>query len=98
MCNVLEENYPDLLEDFFAAGARKVAFVDTLSEELKAQYQPLPDDAKIWTLMCRRATLETVLRRYVKAHSEVTIRNEVYVSDLLIEHNDQNEQLATGLA
>ena len=97
MCNVLEENYPDLLEDFFAAGARKVAFVDTLSEELKAQYQPLPDDAKIWTLMCRRATLETVLRRYVKAHSEVTIRNEVYVSDLLIEHNDQNEQLATGL-
>ena len=26
MCSVLEEHYPDLLKDFFAAGARKVAF------------------------------------------------------------------------
>ena len=31
MCSVLEEHYPDLLEDFFAAGARKVASL-TLSQ------------------------------------------------------------------
>jgi hypothetical protein len=35
MCSVLEEHYPDLLEDFFAAGARKVAFADTIQINLK---------------------------------------------------------------
>ena len=30
MCNMLEKNYPDLIEQFLAAGARKLSFSDML--------------------------------------------------------------------
>ena len=34
MCNLLQDNYPDLLEDFYAAGARRVGIREMLSPEL----------------------------------------------------------------
>ena len=76
MCSVLEENYPDLLERFFEAGARKVSFEDSIPDHLKPQYNPEPGDEKMWVLMCRRATMETVLRKYVTQTTKVTIRNQ----------------------
>ena len=62
MCNLLQDNYPDLLEDFYAAGARRVGFEEMLSAELEGKYTPEPGDERLWVLMCRRATIETVLR------------------------------------
>ena len=99
MCSVLEKHYPDLLEEFFAAGARKVAFADTIPEQLKAQYTPEPGDEKMWVLMCRRATMETVVRRYVEHNSTVHIENSKYVTQVFTEADTEHPQnrVATGI-
>ncbi len=99
MCSVLEQHYPDLLEDFFSAGARKVAFADTIPDALKDQYQPEPGDEKMWVLMCRRATMETVVRRYVERHSDVQIENAKYVTQIVTAADPENPQnfIATGI-
>jgi 2-polyprenyl-6-methoxyphenol hydroxylase-like FAD-dependent oxidoreductase len=75
MCNLIEENYPELLEEFYKAGARRVDFEDMLSPELSAQYNKAPGDEKLWVLLCRRATMETVMRRFVETFDNVTIVN-----------------------
>ncbi len=98
MCSVLEENYPDLLERFFEAGARKVSFEDSIPDHLKPQYNPEPGDEKMWVLMCRRATMETVLRTYVTQTTKVTIRNQVSVADIITEKNDSQEVFIRGLS
>ena len=99
MCSVLEEHYPDLLEDFFDAGARKVAFADTIPDQLKDQYEPEPGDEKMWVLMCRRATMETVVRRYVEHRSTVKIENSKYVTQVFTEADTEHPQdrIATGI-
>ena len=98
MCSVLEENYPDLLERFFEAGARKVSFEESIPDHLKPQYNPEPGDEKMWVLMCRRATMETVLRTYVIQTTKVTIRNQVSVADIITEKNDSQEVFIRGLS
>lgn len=85
MCNLLEENYPDLLEEFYAAGARRVEFTDMLSPELENKYVPAEGDEKLWVLMCRRAIIETVLRRYVARLEGIEILNGVHIDGLLTE-------------
>jgi 2-polyprenyl-6-methoxyphenol hydroxylase-like FAD-dependent oxidoreductase len=88
MCNLLRDNYPELLEQFYAAGARRVGFEDMLPPGLKATYQPAPGDERLWVMLCRRATMETVIRRYVETLPNVTIRNRVHVVGLLTEERD----------
>ncbi len=88
MCSLLEEHYPDLLEDFFAAGARRVDFKDMVPPHLLDQYTPEPGDEKLWVLMCRRATMETVLRRYVERHANIAIHNTTYVTQVRTERRD----------
>ena len=83
MCNILQDNYPDLVEDFWAAGARKVSFEDMLSPELLKQYSPEPGDEKLWLLMCRRATMETVLRHYVERQPNIEIVDSVHVTGIV---------------
>jgi 2-polyprenyl-6-methoxyphenol hydroxylase-like FAD-dependent oxidoreductase len=83
MCNLLQDNYPDLLEDFYAAGARRLDFKDTLSPELSARYVPAPGDERLWMLLCRRATIETVLRRYVGRLDNIRILNGVTIDGVL---------------
>lgn len=79
MCNILQDNYPDLVEEFWQAGARKVTFAEMVPPELNDQYQPQPEDDKLWLLMCRRATIETVLRRYVTRQPNITINDQANV-------------------
>ncbi|MFT5562372.1 MAG: 2-polyprenyl-6-methoxyphenol hydroxylase-like FAD-dependent oxidoreductase, partial [Litorivivens sp.] len=76
MCNILQDNYPDLVEEFWQAGARKVTFAEMVPPELNDQYQPQPEDDKLWMLMCRRATIETVLRRYVMRQPNIKINDQ----------------------
>ena len=96
MCSVLEEKHPELLEEFFAAGARKVEFKDMVPPRLINQYTPEPGDEKMWILMCRRATMETVLRRFVDKTPKIQIHNKKYVTNLeILAINDQ--KVATGL-
>ena len=84
MCSVLGENYPDLLDELLAAGARKMTFADMVPKHLANQYQPEPGDEKLWMLLCRRATIETVLRRYVEREANLTIRSQTFVTDVLV--------------
>jgi 2-polyprenyl-6-methoxyphenol hydroxylase-like FAD-dependent oxidoreductase len=85
MCNLLQDNYPALLEDFYAAGARRVDFKEMLSPELLPKYKPVPGDEKLWVLMCRRATIETVLRRYVERFNNISIVNHVTIDGVITE-------------
>lgn len=85
MCNLLQDNYPDLLQAFYAAGARRLDFKDMISPELAAKYTPEPGDEKLWVLLCRRATIETVLRRYVGRLDNIAIRNGVTIDGLVTE-------------
>jgi 2-polyprenyl-6-methoxyphenol hydroxylase-like FAD-dependent oxidoreductase len=82
MCNILQDNYPELVEDFWAAGARKISFEDMLSPELRDNYSPEPIDEKLWLLMCRRATMETVLRRYAQRQDNIVINSTSNVTGI----------------
>lgn len=89
MCNLLKDNYPELLDAFYAAGARALPFEDTLPKELEARYQRSADDERLWVLLCRRATIETVLRRYVAALPGVDILSGIHIDGLLLEPGTQ---------
>ncbi len=89
MCNLLEERYPDLLEAFYAAGARRVEYKDMLPAELERKYTARPGDDKLWVLMCRRATIETVLRRYVGEQSSICIVNDLTIDGILVDHEGE---------
>ncbi len=96
MCSLLEEFYPELLEEFFNAGARRVDFQDMVPPHLLDQYEPETGDEKLWVLMCRRATMETVLRRYVERNDRIQIHNTTYVTRALTVRQD-NQLHVTGL-
>lgn len=89
MTNLLEESFPDLIDDFWAAGARKVSFEDMLSPELEDQYQPEPGDEKLWLLMCRRATMESVFRRYAERNPGLKIMSETQVTGMIADDTDE---------
>lgn len=82
MCNLLADNYPDLLEAFIQAGARRFSFAEGLPDHLRDTYTAAPGDERLWMLLCRRATIETVLRRYVTNFDNVTILNAQRVTGL----------------
>lgn len=96
MCNLIQDNYPDLMERLYEAGARRVDFFDMLPAELRDDYVPAPGDEKLWVLLCRRATLETVIRRYVETMPNVEIHNRCHVVGLVTE-DSAGVQAATGL-
>ena len=84
MCNLLQERYPQLIQRLWDAGARKISFEDMLPDEIKESYVPEPDDNQMWLLMCRRATMESVLRKYVEEISSITIlsKHEIVAPEL----------------
>lgn len=97
MCSLIQKHYPELLEEMYAAGARRVELEEMLPAELKPHYVPEPGDENLFVLMCRRATLETVIRRHVGALDNVTIRNRVQVAGILTEQR-QGRLVATGVS
>lgn len=83
MCNLLENRYPQLLDALYAAGARRVNFQEMLPAELRDSYRPASGDEKLWVLLCRRATMETVIRQYVAGLPGIDIINPCEVTDLI---------------
>ena len=75
MCNLMADNYPELLAAYLKAGARKFHFEEMLPDHLRKAYVAEPGDERLWMLLCRRATIETVLRRQVSRAENVTILN-----------------------
>ncbi|MGD8829898.1 MAG: FAD-dependent oxidoreductase, partial [Pseudomonadales bacterium] len=97
MCNLLQDNYPELLEDFYAAGARRIEMREMLSPELEKKYTPEPGDEKLWVLMCRRATIETVLRRYVEKQPHIRIVNHIHIDGVVAAPDDDGILSVRGL-
>lgn len=83
MCNLIQDHHPKLMEEFVSAGARKMLFKDMIPAPLRNNYKPLPSDDQLWILMCRRATMETVMRRYVERLPGITIRSGCKITGLL---------------
>ena len=96
ICNLFAERYPALLQDLFEAGARKVEFAEMVPFALRADYTPEPGDERMWVLMCRRATMEQVIRRYVEQFSNVTIVNHCHVQGVVTD-NSTGAMVARGL-
>jgi len=96
MCNLIETHHPELLDAFLAAGARRMDFADMLTPAMQASYQPAPGDERLWILLCRRATMETVIRRHVQSLPGITIRNHCRITGLLTDQSDPVPR-ATGL-
>ena len=97
MCSILEQRYPDLLEEFFSAGARRLSFAELVPPKLRQQYQPADGDEEIWMLLCRRATIETVLRDYVQRQPNVAISNTCYVTGIQTDRDAEGRLSVTGL-
>jgi len=97
MCNLLQDNYPELLEDFYRAGARRIDFADMLAPELLSKYSPSEGDDKLWILMCRRATIETVLRRYVERIDNIEIINNCNITGFVSEEGNTSSIKLKGL-
>ncbi len=85
MCNLIKDNYPDLLDDFIAAGALRVDFEQMMPPDLRPHYLPEAGDERLWILMCRRATMETVLRRYVENQQTIDIVNGENVTGFTVD-------------
>lgn len=96
VCNLFAERYPALLQDLFEAGARKVDFAEMLPFALRANYTPEPGDERMWVLMCRRATMEQVIRRYVEQFANVTIVNRCHVQGVVTD-TSTGAMVARGL-
>ena len=90
MCNLIQDNYPDLLDDFISAGALRVEFEQMIPPDLRPKYTPEPGDERLWILMCRRATIETVLRRYVERQQNINIISGKTVTGFVVD--DQSDQ------
>jgi 2-polyprenyl-6-methoxyphenol hydroxylase-like FAD-dependent oxidoreductase len=85
LCNILKDNYPDLLDDFEAAGARTMGMEKMIPPAMRATYVAEPGDERLWIMMCRRATMETVLRNYAERQDGITIKSGQKVTGLVME-------------
>jgi 2-polyprenyl-6-methoxyphenol hydroxylase-like FAD-dependent oxidoreductase len=63
---LLREQFPSLLEELEAAGARRFTFNEALPPPLRGRYRPEPGDEDLALLYCRRTTFEFVMRRHVE--------------------------------
>lgn len=93
MSNLLKEQFPDLIDTFWQAGARKVTFQEMLPPELSPKYKPAPEDDALWLMMCRRATMEMVLRRYALQQPNLTIASGIRVNAMVTEMVGDQQQI-----
>jgi len=96
MSNLLSEQFPDLIDEFWAAGARRVSFEDMLPPDLSNSYRPAPEDESLWLMMCRRATMEMVLRRYAERQTNITFESGTRINAMVIDSNGRLPTI-TGL-
>ncbi len=78
---LLRDQYPDILDALYEAGATDLRFDAALPPTLVG-YEPEPADEDLAMLACRRATFEWVLRRVALAEGRVTFRHGANVAGL----------------
>ena len=96
ICHLLEASYPDLIPRFIAAGGRKFTFAEMLPLELRKHYVPAAGDEDLWLLLCRRATMERVLRAYVEQHPNISIFPNTRITGIDTKHAGEHLSV-TGL-
>lgn len=79
---IIRDHFPELLDELYEAGARELKFADGLPITLKDKYEPLPSDADLSILTCRRTTLEFVMRAHAEKMANVEFITEVIVRGL----------------
>lgn len=79
---LLEENYPELVAQLFAAGADESRLEDYVYPALAHRLTAARDDSQLRTINCRRTTFEMTVRRYVESLSNITIHNQAKVVGL----------------
>lgn len=94
---LLKADHPALLEELASYGVREVTFDAMLSQRQRARYRPEPADADLTLITSRRTTLELVMRRYVEALPNVSIRSGVFVRDLITETGPDGALTVVGV-
>lgn len=94
---LIAQHHPAVLEALKAAGARELGFADALPPALRRAYTPAPEDERMTILICRRSTLEEVIRAQAEAQPGVVIRSGAFVEDVIAEAGDDGRLVARGL-
>jgi flavin-dependent dehydrogenase len=76
--------FPDLYGELLRAGARELTVAEALPPRLAASYTPDPADERNILLLCRRATLEAVLRQQVARYGAVRLRPDTTVDGVVV--------------
>jgi len=92
---LLEEEYPELVAQLFAAGAGESRLEDYVYPDLAHRISPEEDDSRLRTINCRRTTFEMIVRQYVESQTGITIHNQATVAGLETKAADPIE--VTGL-
>jgi 2-polyprenyl-6-methoxyphenol hydroxylase-like FAD-dependent oxidoreductase len=79
--NLLRDEYPDVLQALYRAGATDLLFADGLPATV-AGYEPEPGDDDLAMLACRRTTFEWVLRSITMNEGRLSVRSAEEVSGL----------------
>ncbi len=95
---LIATEHPALLAALETAGARELTFAEGLPPAIKARYVAAPGDEEMSILVSRRSTLEWIIRLYVEASPNVTIRSSVFVKGLISARDARGALVASGLA
>ena len=94
---LLAAEHPALMAELIEAGAREIAFADSIPEAAQRRYRPRPEDADLAAFVSRRTTIELTMRRHVERLANVTLKTGVFVRAPIFErHGDA--VVAVGLA
>lgn len=94
---IIKEDHPGLRDTLLGMGVRELSFESMLWPGQKATYVAKPEDADFTILTSRRTTLELVMRRYVEALPNVTLRSGVMIRSLLTERDPSGVIRVTGV-
>ncbi len=93
--NILVSEYPAVYSELLAEGATEIRFGDDLPPSI-TEFEPLPDDAELTMIACRRTTFEWVLRRHAIADGGVSFRTGIGVHGLTASSSIDALPLVTG--
>lgn len=82
--NLLRDEYPDILQALYDAGATDLKFADGLPDTL-TNYEPEDGDDDLTLMACRRTTFEWVLRKTVVSEGKVRVVGGTEVSGLIVD-------------
>jgi 2-polyprenyl-6-methoxyphenol hydroxylase-like FAD-dependent oxidoreductase len=93
LLNLYRRHQPALLEEIFRAGGRELVVRDTLPAQLRARYVPVAADENCSILLCRRATLEAVIRGYVARLSGIDVFSSTVVCGVIADRSSESPRV-----